>query len=105
MNVPLLDLVAQYRGIKDELLPAVQAVIESQQFIMGPAVAQLEAEIARLSRAPHGIGGASGTDALLVPLKALAAGRGDGGVTTPVSLLATARTLPNAGGAPGFLDI
>src|SRR2546422_203001 len=66
MNVPLLDLVAQYRGIKDELLPAVQAVIESQQFIMGPAVAQLGGEIARRSRARHGIGVASGTDGLPV---------------------------------------
>src|SRR5256712_10727383 len=98
MNVPLLDLVAQSRVIKDELLPAVQAVIESQQFIMGPAVAQLEAEIARLSRARHGIGGASGTDALLVPLKALAPERGGEGITTPFRFFATAGTIHNAGG-------
>src|SRR5437870_2516188 len=105
MNVPLLDLVAQYRGIKDELLPAVQAVIESQQFIMGPAVAQLEAEIARLSRARHGIGCASGTDALLLPLKALALERGDEVITTPFSFFATAGTIHNAGGTPVFVDI
>src|SRR2546430_2006435 len=105
MNVPLLDLVAQYRGIKDELLPAVQAVIESQQFIMGPAVAQLEVEIARLSRARHGIGCASGTDALLLPLKALALRPGDEVVTTPFTFFATAGAIHNAGGTPVFVDI
>src|SRR5881296_1044340 len=105
MNVPLLDLVAQYRGIKDELLPAIQAVIESQQFIMGSAVAQLEAEIARLSRARHGIGCASGTDALLLPLKALALEPGDEVITTPFSFFATAGTVHNAGGTPVFVDI
>src|SRR5881409_3881750 len=105
MNVPLLDLVAQYRGIKDELLPAIQAVIESQQFIMGPAVAQLEAEIARLSRARHGIGCASGTDALLLPLKALDLEPGDEVITTAFSFFATAGTIHNAGGTPVFVDI
>src|SRR3989441_5414699 len=105
MSVPLLDLVAQYRGIKDELLPAVQAVIESQQFIMGPAVAQLEVEIARLSRARHGIGCASGTDALLLPLKALALEPGDEVITPPFSFFATAGTVHNAGGTPVFVDI
>src|SRR5438552_8551682 len=105
MNVPLLDLVAQYRGIKDELLPAVQAVIESQQFIMGPAVAQLEVEIARLSRARHGIGCASGTDALLLPLKALALAPGDEVITTAFSFFATGGTIHNTGGTPVFVDI
>src|SRR5881397_2023523 len=105
MNVPLLDLVAQYRGIKDELLPAVQAVIESQQFIMGPAVAQLEVEIARLSRARHGIGCASGTDALLLPLKALALAPGDEVITTAFTFFATGGTIHNAGGTPVFVDI
>src|SRR5437016_729388 len=105
MNVPLLDLVAQYRGIKDELLPAVQAVIESQQFIMGPAVAQLEAGIARLSHARHGIGCASGTDALLLPLKVLQLRPGDEVITTAFSSLATAGTVHHAGGTPVFVDI
>ena len=63
VNVPLLDLVAQYRAIKDEVLPALQAVIESQQFVMGPPVGQLEAAVAGLSHAAHGIACASGTDA------------------------------------------
>src|SRR5439155_20290859 len=105
MNVPLLNLVAQYRAIKDELLPAIQAVIESQQFIMGSAVAQLEAEIARLSRARHGIGCASGTDALLLPLKVLQLRPGDEVITTPFTFFATAGTVHNAGGTPVCVDI
>src|SRR2546430_10048909 len=105
MNVPLLDLVAQYRGIKDELLPAVQAVIESQQFIMGPAVAQLEVEIARLSRARHGIGAARGPDALRLPRKALALAPGDEVITTAFSFFATGGTIHNTGGTPVFVDI
>ncbi|MEP7228359.1 MAG: DegT/DnrJ/EryC1/StrS family aminotransferase, partial [Gemmatimonadales bacterium] len=71
MNVPLLDLVAQYKTIKDEVLAAMIAVIERQGFIMGPEVTRLESEVARLSHAKHGIACASGTDALLLPLKAL----------------------------------
>ena len=105
MNVPLLDLVAQYRAIKDELLPAVTGVIESQQFIMGPSVAQLEAAVARLSHARHGIGCASGTDALLLPLKTLDLRPGDEVITTPFTFFATGGTIHNAGGTPVFVDI
>src|SRR5437879_2800875 len=105
MNVPLLDLVAQYRAVKDEVLSALQTVIESQQFIMGPAVAQLETAIAHLSHARHGIGCASGTDALLLPLKALALRPGDEVITTPFTFFATAGAIHNAGGTPVFVDI
>ena len=105
MNVPLLDLVAQYRAIKDEVLPAVTGVLESQQFIMGPAVAQLEAAVARLCHARHGIGCASGTDALLLPLKTLDLRPGDEVITTAFTFFATAGTIHNAGGTPVFVDI
>ena len=105
MNVPLLDLVAQYAAIKDEVMPALQRVIEGQQFIMGPAVPQLEAQIAALSRARHGIGCASGTDAVLLPLKALNLKPGDEVITTPFTFFATAGTIHNAGGTPVFVDI
>ncbi len=105
MNVPLLDLVAQYRAIKDEVLPALQAVIESQQFIMGPAIAQLESRVAEVSHARHGIGCASGTDALLLPLKALNLRPGDEVITTPYTFFATAGAIHNAGGRPVFVDI
>lgn len=105
MNVPLLDLVAQYQAIKDEVLPALQAVIESQQFIMGPAIPQLETRVAELSHARHGIGCASGTDALLLPLKAINLRPGDEVITTPYTFFATAGAIHNAGGRPVFVDI
>jgi len=105
VNVPLLDLVAQYQAIKDEVLPALQAVIESQQFIMGSAIPQLEARVAELSHARHGIGCASGTDALLLPLKALNLRPGDEVITTPYTFFATAGAIHNAGGRPVFVDV
>ncbi|HEX4633817.1 MAG TPA: DegT/DnrJ/EryC1/StrS family aminotransferase [Gemmatimonadales bacterium] len=105
MNVPMLDLVAQYQTIKQETLAAVHEVIEAQQFIMGPAIPKLEAEVAALSRATYGIGCASGTDALLLPLKALDLKPGDEVITTPFTFFATAGTIHNAGGTPVFVDI
>ena len=105
MNVPLLDLVAQYYGVRDDVLRAMMAVVERQGFIMGPEVAQLEAEVARLSHARHGIGCASGTDALLLPLRALNLQPGDEVITTPFTFFATAGAIHNAGGTPVFVDI
>src|SRR2546427_9118399 len=72
---------------------------------MGPAVARLESAVAELSHARHGIGCASGTDALLLPLKALALEPGDEVITTLFSFFATAGTIHNAGGTPVFVDI
>jgi dTDP-4-amino-4,6-dideoxygalactose transaminase len=105
VNVPLLDLVAQYRTIKDDVSRAVAAVIERQGFIMGAEVGQLEAEVARLSHARHAIGCASGTDALLLPIRALDLKPGDEVITTPFTFFATAGAIHNAGGTPVFVDI
>lgn len=105
MNVPLLDLVAQYRSIKDEVLAAMMAVIERQAFIMGAEVPQLEQAVAALSRTKHAIACASGTDALLLPLKALDLQPGDEVITTPFTFFATAGAIHNAGGTPVFVDI
>jgi dTDP-4-amino-4,6-dideoxygalactose transaminase len=105
VNVPLLDLVAQYQTIKDDVLAAMMSVIERQGFIMGPEVGRLEAEVARLSHAKHGIACASGTDALLLPLKALDLQPGDEVITTPFTFFATAGAIHNAGGTPVFVDI
>ncbi len=105
MSVPLLDLVAQYEGIRDEVLRAMMTVVERQGFIMGPEVAQLEAEVARLSNARHAIGCASGTDALLLPLRALDLKPGDEVITTPFTFFATAGAIHNTGGTPVFVDI
>ena len=105
MNVPLLDLVAQYRGIKNDVDRAVMAVIERQSFIMGPEVAQLEAAVATLAQTRHAVGCASGTDALLLPLRALDLAPGDEVITTPFTFFATAGAIHNAGGTPVFVDI
>jgi dTDP-4-amino-4,6-dideoxygalactose transaminase len=105
LTVPLLDLVAQYQTIRDAVLPAVQAVIERQQFIMGAEVGQLEVEVARLSHARHGIACASGTDALLLPLKALKLAPGDEVIAPSFTFFATAGAIHNAGGTPVFVDI
>lgn len=70
MNVPLLDLRAQFTTIREELLDALMEVVESQHFILGEPVRRLEEAVAALSGAQYGIACASGTDALLLPLKA-----------------------------------
>lgn len=105
VNVPLLDLTAQHRVVRDAVLPAIDAVIERQAFIMGPEVPALEQAVAELMHVRHGIGCASGTDALLLPLKALGLQPGDEVVTTPFTFFATAGTIHNAGGTPVFVDI
>ncbi len=105
MNVPLLDLVAQHRTIADEVVPAMLAVVERQQFIMGDEVAALEGAVAGLSQARHGIACASGTDALLLPLRALELAPGDEVVGPAFTFFATAGAVHNAGGTPVFADI
>ena len=105
MPVPLLDLVAQYRSIQGEVQAALQRVIERQAFILGPEVAELEAQVAALSHAKHGIGCASGTDALLLPLRALELQPGDEVICPAFTFFATAGTIHNTGGRPVFVDI
>ena len=105
MNVPLLDLQAQHRTIKDEVLAAVHSVIERQAFIMGAEVAQLEQAVAKLCATKHGVACASGTDALLIPLRALALKPGDEVIAPAFTCVATAGAISNAGGRPVFIDI
>ncbi len=105
MNVPMLDLKAQHQTIRDAVMARVEGVIDRQQFIMGPEIAELEGEVARLCRVPHAIGCASGTDALLLPLKALDLQPGDEVITTAFTFFATAGAIHNAGGTPVFVDI
>jgi dTDP-4-amino-4,6-dideoxygalactose transaminase len=103
--VPALDLKAQYRSIRDEIDEVVRRVIESQMFVMGPEVAQLEAELAEYCGAALGVGCGSGTDALLLPLMALGIGPGDEVITTPYTFFATASTIWRLGARPVFVDI
>lgn len=105
MQVPLLDLVAQYRAIQGDVTARMTPVIERQGFIMGPEVAELEREVARLANAAHGIACASGTDALLLALRALDLRPGDEVVAPAFTFFATAGAIHNAGGKPVFVDI
>jgi len=103
--VPLLDLKAQYDTIKGDIDAAVRQVIDSQTFILGPQVERLEKDIAELSHTRYAIACASGTDALLLALRALDVGRGDEVITTPFTFFATAGTIHNVGATPVFVDI
>jgi dTDP-4-amino-4,6-dideoxygalactose transaminase len=105
MTVPLLDLKAQYSNCKAEIDEAVHRVLESTRFIGGPEVSGLEEEVARYSQCAHAIGCASGTDALILALRALNIGPGDEVVTTAYSFFASAGTVANVGGMPVFMDI
>jgi dTDP-4-amino-4,6-dideoxygalactose transaminase len=105
MKVPLLDLPAQHAAIRDAVMQRVLPVIESQRFILGQVVEDLEVRVAALAHAAHGIGVASGTDALLLSLRALDLEPGDEVITTPFTFFATAGTIHNAGARPVFADI
>jgi dTDP-4-amino-4,6-dideoxygalactose transaminase len=105
LPVPALDLKAQYQSIRAEIDEVVRQVIESQYFILGPEVANFEAEAAAYCGAKHAIGCASGSDALLLPLLALGIGAGDEVVTSPYSFFATAGAVWRTGARPVFVDI
>jgi dTDP-4-amino-4,6-dideoxygalactose transaminase len=105
MSVPLLDLKAQYESIREDLGEALSRVIECQGFILGPEVEALEREMEALLNVPHAIGCASGTDALLLPLRALDAQPGDEVVLPAFTFFATAGAVWNAGFRPVFCDV
>lgn len=103
--VPLLDLKAQHATIRNEVRDAIERVVESQHFILGPEVEALEREVAEYSGCVHGIGVSSGTDALLAALMAIDLKPGDEVVTTPYTFFATAGAVSRLGGKPVFVDI
>lgn len=103
--IPILDLKQQYAAIQDEINTAIQGVLESTQFVLGPAVSKLERRVAAYCECQHGVGVASGTDALRLSLAALEIGPGDEVITTPFTFVATANTISHSGAKPVFVDI
>ncbi len=103
--VPALNLKAQYQAIRDEIEPIMLGLFESQMFVMGPEVEKLEAELAEYCGVARGIGCASGTDALLLPLMARGIGPGDEVITSPYTFFATAGSIWRTGAKPVFVDI
>ena len=105
MAVPVLDLTRQYATIREDVEKALREVFEPQHFILGKQGTSLEKECAAHLGAAHGIGCASGTDAILLGLRALGLKRGEGVLTTSFTFFATAGAIHNAGGRPFFADI
>jgi len=105
MKVPLLDLRAQYKTIKDEIKESMEEVLESQHFILGPKVEALEDAIASYCGCKYGVGVSSGTDALLIALMVKGIGPGQGVITVPYTFFSTAGCVYRVGANPFFVDI
>ena len=103
--VPFVELKAQHRALRVELLAAVERVLAGARFVLGPEVAALEAEIARRCGATHGVGVNSGTDALVLALRGCGLRPGDEVIVPAFSFIATASAVVLAGGVPVFADI
>lgn len=103
--VPLFDLTRQWQDVKDDVMAALERVLPTQQFILGPEVAALERECAEYLEVKRAIGVTSGTDALLASLMCLDIGRGDEVITTPFTFFASAGVIWRLGARPVFVDI
>ena len=103
--IPMVNLRRQYQNLKVEIDAAIQNVLDDGRFILGPNVAELEKEIAAYHGVSHAIGVASGTDALLLSLRACGIGAGDEVITTPFTFIATADVISLLSATPVFADI
>ena len=105
MTIPLADLVAQYRTIQTDIDAAIRSVLESGHFILGPNTKALEREVAKYLGVQHAVGVASGTDALILALRALGIGPGDEVIVPDYTFLATASAVLHAGASPVLVDV
>jgi dTDP-4-amino-4,6-dideoxygalactose transaminase len=104
-QIPIVDLRSQYAEIRAEVRSAIDEVVDSQQFILGPAVTRLETQMAAYLNCRHAVGVASGSDALLLALMALRIGPGDAVLTTPFTFFSTVSSITRLGATPLFIDI
>jgi len=105
VQVPLLDLKPQFAKIRDEVKQAIDRVLETQVFVLGPEVQKLEQEVSEYSGAKFGVGCASGTDSILLSLMAAGVSLGDEVITTPYTFFSTAGSISRVGAIPVFVDI
>jgi len=103
--IPMVDLKRQYLALKPEIDRAIQDVLTNTQFILGPQVSGLEADVSSYLGIPYSLGVASGTDALLLALRAAGIGPGDEVITTPFTFIATAEVVSLLNATPVFADI
>ncbi|MBI1998527.1 MAG: DegT/DnrJ/EryC1/StrS family aminotransferase [Deltaproteobacteria bacterium] len=104
-KIPIVDLRAQFAGIRSEIDEAIDEVLESQQFILGPTVKRFEKQMAAYLGCEHAVGVASGSDALLLALMALEVGPGDAVLVTPFTFFSTVSSITRLGATPLFVDI
>ena len=105
MQVPLLDLRAQFAPLKKEIMAAIEDICDSQRFILGPKVEAFEAEMAAYCRTAGAVGVSSGSDALIISLMAEGIGHGDEVITSPFTFFATVGAIVRVGATPVFADI
>lgn len=105
MNIPFIDLKAQYQALKPQIQARINAVLEHNQYIMGPEVKELECKLSHYTGAKYCITCASGTEALLISLMALGIGPGDEIITSPFTFAATAEVIVLLGAKPVFVDV
>jgi len=105
MKIPFIDLQSQYQSYKQEIDSAIHAVLDTSQYIMGPAVKELELNLAKYTGAKHAVACASGTDALLIALLAIGIKPGDEIITTPFTFISSSEVISQLGAVPVFVDI
>src|SRR5215472_11487733 len=105
MAVPLFDTATPLASLRAELRAAVERVLDSERYILGPEVQAFERELAAYCGAAHGVGVANGTDAITIALRALGIGRGDDVVVPSFTFYASAEAIPPTGATPVFCDI
>ena len=105
MNIPPINLKAQFKGVKQDVMKGVREILDEQKLILGQYCLKLEEQVAAMTGIPHAVSCANGTDALILSLMALGIGHGDEVVTTPYTFFSTASSIALVGARPVFADI